>query len=1064
MPSGFDNAFARVKELVANFKANEKYYLSPAFQEQQARLDFIDKFWIALGWDVNHETQRNPFEQEVKVERKEQGNSQRRADYAFYLAPDFRDVKFYVEAKKPYGDIATVDNYFQVIRYGWNSSTPIAVLHSFQQLEVVDCRYKPRLETALAQDVRKYHIGDCEDPDKFAEIYWMFSREALANGSLERFAANLPKRSRKPTQRGLLKTGELTVDENFLQDLDGFRDELARAFKNRNPQLDGETLTELTQRTLDRLVFLRFLEDKHIEPQNRIAYFSESDSPWREFISESRRLDGVYNGIVYKKHDLLDSPKFKPDDEVFLGICESLSHFNSAYDFNAIPIHILGSIYERFLGKVITTTDKRARLEEKPEVRKAGGVYYTPEYIVRYIVDNTVGKLIAGKSPAQIAEMRFADIACGSGSFLLGVYDLLIRHHTKFYNENPGKTKKGDVVERDDGLHLSLQKKREILLNNIYGVDIDYQAVEVAQLSLYLKLLHDETPGSARNYQLEIHETLLPSLHKNIVCGNSLIGTDILFGRLFASEDEKKLNPMDFGQRFPHIFGTGVGELRETATPLDFSFPGAPPLHGSFSYKKKKMPEASSSALEFERGFDAIVGNPPYVRIQGFPRLQLDYFSKYYSAAFGNFDLYVNFIERGYKLLKKGGLLGQIVPNKFFKTDYGEGLRRLIAMNSALEKVVDFGANQVFDATTYTCLLFLAKSVRPHFFYALSPAEEKALAHLRFAEHAVATLSPRPWIFGNKGTNTVLERMTKSSVRLLDLPAEISRGSSTGNDEIFMVEGAGAEVEPAILRTPLFASDFSRYQFHLSGKWQVIFPYQVKNGESQLMTELELRDTYPRAFEYLHSRKAVLLRRKQFSEWYGYSAPRNLAVHDRAQICIPLLADRGLFALIPPKLRGKLAPMASGGFTVAIPGSVKLKPEYILGLFNSALLFWHLRQISNLFRGGWITCTKQYFGELRIRLIDFSDSAEKARHDRMVDLVEQMLAVRKQLASAHTDKDKGFYSNRCDGLDRQIDELVYELYGLTPDEIKIVEGEKNRLDPLLPNLTAQNAGIMGNSS
>ena len=119
MPTCFDEAFSRVKELVADFRANEKFYLSPAYQEQEARRDFIDKFWLALGWDVNHETQKNPFEQEVKVERKEHGFSQRRADYAFYLAPNFRDVKFYVEAKKPHGDIATADNYFQTARYGW---------------------------------------------------------------------------------------------------------------------------------------------------------------------------------------------------------------------------------------------------------------------------------------------------------------------------------------------------------------------------------------------------------------------------------------------------------------------------------------------------------------------------------------------------------------------------------------------------------------------------------------------------------------------------------------------------------------------------------------------------------------------------------------------------------------------------------------------------------------------------------------------------------------------------------------------------------------------------------
>ena len=1038
MSADFDLAFERVKQLASDFKGNAAFYLSPAYQEAEARRDFIDKFLIALGWDVNHDTQKNPYEQEVKVERKEHGVSQRRADYAFYVAPNFRDVKFYIEAKKPHGDIATPDNYFQVIRYGWNSRTPVAALFDFEQFEIVDCRYKPDVETALQRNLKKFHYAQFSDKEVFAEIYWLFSREAVANGSLEKYAETLPKK-RGVVQRGLLKGGYQSIDEAFLEELDGHRASLASIFKNSNPRLDGEILTEVTQRTLDRLVFIRFLEDKLIEPQNVVSEFGNKGGVWGDFIATSRRLDGIYNGIVFKRHDLLDSPAFKVDDDQFAAVCEALSHVNSPYDFNAIPIHILGSIYERFLGKVIVTTDKRARVEEKPEVRKAGGVYYTPEYIVRYIVENTVGALIKGKTPAQIENMHFADIACGSGSFLLGIFDLLLRYHARYYNENPGRAKKGETVEREDGLHLSLQKKREILLNNIYGVDIDAQAVEVAQLSLYLKLLQDETPASARGYQMEFHETLLPSLNKNIVCGNSLIGTDILSGELFDPIEERKLNPMDFEQRFPHIFKPGGDALHEAATPLDFSMPGVP-LHGSFSYKKKKGAKAALPAMpESDRGFDAIVGNPPYVRIQGFPRPQLDYFSSHFQSARGNFDLYVNFIERGHELLKTGGSFGQIVPNKFFKTDYGEGLRKYIAANTALEKVVDFGASQVFDATTYTCLLFLRKKANSKLLHASSKADAKSLSELRFSEFPLTVLTPKPWVFGSKGANAVLQKLTQNTVRLLDLPAEISRGSSTGDDEAFMVETAGCDLEPTVLRTPLFASDFSRYGFDPSHKWQIIFPYKVKGGESELMSENELQKAYPKAFAHLQSRKSKLLKRKQFSKWFGYSAPRNLPIHERAQICIPLLADRGLFALIPPNTRGRLCPMASGGFTIALSDSAKVEPQYILGLLNSRLLFWRLRQISNVFRGGWITCTKQYFGELPIHSINFSKSTDGASHDRMVSLVEQMLAGKKQLAEARSDKDKDFYENKCAGLDQQIDALVYELYGLTPEEIKIVE-------------------------
>jgi hypothetical protein len=374
----FEEAFEKVSELAATFQANEARYLSPDYQEAEARKDFIDKFFIALGWDVNHDEQTNPYEQEVKVEPAVSAAGQRRADYAFHLAPNYRDVRFFVEAKKPHGDIATADNYFQTIRYAWNSETPLAVLTDFNQLHVLDCRYKPDIATALYRHVGKYHHSEYTDPKKFAEIYWLFSREAVADGSLEKRAKELPKPRGKAVQHGLLPGGYQSIDESFLKELDEYRTTLARTFKNKNPGLNSETLTELAQRILDRLVFLRFLEDKGIEPQRIVDRFGDKGTAWEDFIAASRRLDGIYNGIVFKQHDILDGDKLRVDDTAFADICESLAHVNSPYDFDAI--HILGSIYERFLGNVIVATDKRVRVEPKPEVRKAGGVYYTPEY------------------------------------------------------------------------------------------------------------------------------------------------------------------------------------------------------------------------------------------------------------------------------------------------------------------------------------------------------------------------------------------------------------------------------------------------------------------------------------------------------------------------------------------------------------------------------------------------------------------------------------------------------------------------------------------------------------
>ncbi len=1009
MPSNFDEAFVAVQSLAKDFDAQKDFYLSPKYQEAEVRKEFIDKFLIALGWDVNHDRQKNPYEQEVKIERKEHGISQRRADYAFYLAPNFRDVKFYIEAKKPFGDIATPDNYFQTIRYGWNSQTPVAALFDFEQFEIVDCRFKPDLKTALQHNLKKFKYTEYADKEKFAEIYWLFSREAVAGGALEKYAESLPKK------RGAMLRGSYqSMDEAFLEELDAHRDALAHIFKNHNPKLDGDKLTEATQRTLDRLVFIRFLEDKLIEPQNLVARFGERGGAWADFIAASRRLDGIYNGIVFKKNDILDSPTFKVDDDQFSEICKKLSHVNSAYDFNTIPIHILGSIYERFLGKVIVATDKRARVEEKPEVRKAGGVYYTPEYIVRYIVENTVGKLIEGKTPAQIAEMRFADIACGSGSFLLGVYDLLIRHHTKFYNENPGKAKKGDVMPREDGLHLSLQKKREILVNNIYGVDIDNQAVEVAQLSLYLKLLQDETPGSTRQYILDFEQqALLPTLNKNIVCGNSLIGTDILSGELFEPVEERKLNPMDFEDRFPQIFrrvgrvtpcaptaGKGLpalpDELHDAAPgEPDFSLPGVP-LHGAFSYKTKKGAKVAPRTVpEFEGGFDAIVGNPPYVRPHNLDDTVKKYFWQHYRTFTHKSDLYCCFMENATRLLKPGGLFSYIVSHGWLRLNSFQTLRRFILQNYRILQLVEFPYNVFANAQVATGIFVFEKSTKDKnaqiqvrratpvandaVFEVVREIPQKTFQET-FQNVFDTSISPE--------TEAVKEKMRGGVT--IGTHFDICFGLKTGDDEKFLHHTKGLHPDDKRL---LRGDDVKRYESKYKGEYVWYVPKKMRAHRQTA------RPGEPRRFE-----QPKVLVKDTSADFACTYDPDSFYVKD-VLIVIPKAEAKQFCDL-----------------------------RFVAGVINSKALHFYYRTTFQT-----LHVQNEELASLPIPRINLDDPPDKAKHDRMVELVEQMLAVRKQLAGAQSDKDKDFYTNRCDGLDRQIDALVYDLYALTPAEIQIVE-------------------------
>ncbi|MBL7961361.1 Eco57I restriction-modification methylase domain-containing protein [bacterium] len=991
-----NEALEIVRELVSDFRTHESKYLAAEYQESQVRQDFINKLFDALGWDVNHVRQKNPYEQEVQIEEPvKTGGSQRRADYAFYIAPNFResDVRFFVEAKKPSRSLNNADDYHQIIRYGWHKNHPIGVLTDFEEFHIIDCRYKPDIHTALNRKIKSFHYSEYTDEKKFSEIFYLFGREAVAAGSIQKFALELPKPKGRSVQTALFRMAIQTVDEAFLEDLDGYRERLAKAFKKENQELDGETLTEVVQRTIDRLVFIRFLEDKGIEEET-VKTFAGAQGAWKSFIKLGQILAPKYNGLVFKSHELLDSPKFRmADDSDFSEICFELSGPQCNYHFDQIPVFILGSIYERFLGKVVRATEKRVKVEEKPEVRKAGGVYYTPEYIVRYIVQNTVGKMIEGKTPEEISEMAFADIACGSGSFLIEVYTELLEYHRRYYAENSDKITPGDTQMRDGKIMLTLKKKHDILLKNIYGVDIDFQATEVTQLSLYLKLLEDVTMNDAHQFNL-LKEKILPDLKLNIVCGNSLIGTDIFEGTLFGDADTKHLRPMNFKDYFPEIMKRG--------------------------------------------GFDAIVGNPPYVRIQNLPTEQISYLAKAFTSVKGNCDLYVGFVEQGFKLLQKNGFLGYILPNKFFTTDYGEGLRSFIAEQKALSKIVNFGNDQVFSATTYSCLLFLAKQQNNYLQYSESKADQLSLNSLNFRTIDRVKLDEATWLFDGKSISEITKKMFLNAVRLLDLPAEMSRGSSTGDDEVFIIENGAKTVESEILREPIFASDFNRYVFNTSQRWKIIFPYFLSNERYRLYNEKDLKRNFPKAYAYLHSNISSLKKRKQFREWFGFSAPRNLELHDHAQIIVPLLADKGIFALIPSE-KGQICPMASGGFTITISDDCKLRPEYVLGLLNSKLLFWLLRRTSNVFRGGWITCTKQYFGELPIYKIDFKNSQDKSQYDHIVELVERMLAAKQTLSVAKVDAERTRLEVLCESLDRQIDEAVYKLYGLNEEEIAVVE-------------------------
>ncbi|MBL0309095.1 MAG: N-6 DNA methylase [Bacteroidetes bacterium] len=1017
MQTTFEEAYTKVKVLAENFQLHSNRFLRPDYKEHEVREDFINPFFEALGWDVSHKHQRDPFRQEVKGEKTEKEG---RVDYSFFKAPDFKNPVFFVEAKKPSVDIKNELHYLQTIKYAWNAGLPVSILTDFQQLHILDCRSKAKAGngSAFIGDHKEYVFTDYLDEKKFAEIYYTFSREALEQGNLETYIGQLRKPKGKAVQTGLFKGAYRPVDEDFLAYIDDLREELAKALKKNNEELESEELTEATQRIIDRLVFIRFLEDKEILDDYLVDKFGEKGSSWADFISTCLRLNTEYNGVVFKKH-FIDEKSFDgPDEKMFRDICQGICHRNTDYNFRYIPIHILGSIYERFLGKVVHATDKRVKIEEKPEVRKAGGVYYTPKYIVEYIVDNTVGKIIGsspspsgraglGLSPKEISKLRFADIACGSGSFLISVYEHLLDYHTVYYNqaENIVAAQKDGCRKDEDGVwQLSIEIKQNILRNNIYGVDIDAQAVEVTQLSLYLKMLENENVVTVAKHlqkkgRLFGADKILPDLSNNIKCGNSLIGSDILHGKLFEDAELKKLNPFDYEVEFPHIFKS-KSITKALITKHDL---------GIDETQNVDEPVVIYNANE-RGGFDAVVGNPPY----GFHQIHTDaikpYLKNHFESSLGSFENYFLFYERSLKLVRPEGLHGFIAPVTWLTIPSAKSLRKFILNNYFIKEIIWLPDMVFKNAQVNTLISTIQRRASGKTVIKIYdtqdlnelPQIENLIEQKKFIDSDYYI-----GIFENNIDQDLLEKILSVSQPL----KTISRPCS-GYNPYEVGSGKAPNGKPHTLET------VKTKPYHS----------ETKKGEDW-KPEIVGRDLI---------RYGIAITEKRWVKYGPWlSAPRDpnnfigkrILVQEitggKERRIVAVYYDRELYHsrdVIPIKIEDD-----------------KVNSLFILGIINSKLLTWyHHKRNPKAKKGLFPKILVSDLKNLPIRIIDIENEITKTRHDHIVRLVEQMLSAKKNSSEAKTDKDKEFYSRQCEALDKQIDDAVFELYGLTEEEKQVV--------------------------
>jgi hypothetical protein len=1027
--------------LIERFAANEPYFRTRDFDETSTREQFINPLFDLLGWDLLDAAGHGPDREVVfhprLVEHSQAAGAEEwdedlteeelAAREPVALIPDYAFrvdgvTRFFVEAKRAGVSVDTRAPAFQVKSYAWSQRGRVAVLTNFRQLRVFETTARPVYNQADAGLL--IGVDYTEFEANWERLWNLLSREAVIAGSVER--------------AGRQRRGALRVDEAFLNELAGWRERLARDLATRNPDLDVWGLGEATQRILDRLVFLRVCEDRTVEQQVVLRRYARVTDAYRQLRTEFGRLNLTYNGALFAPHF---SERLEVSDEVIQAFIESLYFPYSPYRFDVIDVDLLGSVYERFLGQELTLDSHRhVDLVDKPEVRHSGGVYYTPKWVVQQIVERTIGPLLADRTPRAAEQLRIVDPACGSGSFLLGALDYLISWHEEYYTANPDADRDRHRPGLGDRRLLTSDAKASIVSRNLFGVDIDPQAVEVAQMSLYLKILERETGASLHEQHRLFAGPYLPALTENIRSGNSLLAPGQVPDQLLFDVDlRRRINPFDW-----HDTERGFG------------------------------------AVFTERGgFDAVIGNPPYTRVQvlrRFRREESALYAEAYSTAAASFDIATLFIERGLSLLRpsrgrdRGGRLGYIVTRTFCETDAAAPLRELLAAGRRVNSITDFGAGLVFEGVSaYTVLLNLTREPNPTFKLTRVPAPP-SLSALVSAELpnsplaatiSAAELDAEPWPLMLPVERALLDRLAAAHPSLRAVSGDqIFQGVITGADPIYRCADVGPHpsdpslrlVKPPALERPdpiaierevlrpvvAGANDLHRFRWAPSNEW-IIFPYE-RNTETeayQPMSAARFGQRFPLAYAWLNSHREALLARSPQTgttwsdqNWPAFSRRQNLERFAEPKVLVPYML-RELCAAPDPGAH-YFVNVTTGGYGIGLNPEYAITREYLAALLNSELCSWALRRRSRAFRGDYFAGRAS-----NLRLIPIAITANDTQNE-LVAAYERCVQAAGATDTATGEHDEELTARIYDQSVRSFDDLVFGLYGITDDERRVI--------------------------
>ena len=996
----------RIAALVTRFEEGRTQYASPSYNETDLRVEFLDPLFRLLGWDVGNESGRPIHLREVVREASVEiedanGFRKKRPDYEFRVGTE---RLFFLEAKRP--SVSILEDpapAFQLRRYGWSGNLSISVLSNFEDICIFDCSIRPvggdAARTAL---LARFHCS--EYASRFDEIAEWLSRDSAVAGHIPA-AVRTQRRPFRPEP----------FDQYFLKQIEDWRLALGRDLAANNPGADAATLDMAVQRILDRIVFLRFCEDRELERRDRLRGVDTFAKMRERFREADRKWD---SGLFA----MLEEDRLVVSDEVLSSIFRNLYWPESPYEFGVVDPYIIDQIYEEFLSKSLAVDSKRhVSLVEKPEAVDAQGAVVTPKRLADIVVERTLEPLVTGKTTAEVLELRVADICCGAGNFLVSAYEFLLRKAFAALDADPESRRKAvrdrALIPVRGGWKVSFEVRRSILLQCIHGVDIDPLAVEISKFSLLLKLLEGVSSEEIADFRSRHREKALPNLDGNVRNGNSLVGMEFLDHDRRALRKQallQRIKPFDFSAEFP--FG----------------------------------------------GFSAIIGNPPYIRVQNLVRHSSEEYgffksnqSGYETAKSETLDKYALFVERALSLLSPGGRVGYVVPHKFMTNQAGDRLRGLLSRSAAVREIVHFGTVQVFKGrSTYPCILVLGNGPSPVFSVGFVRNDEElarfyATRDLIVTEHSSGSLSDAPWTFGIAPEKTVPADVLSRCRPLSDF-ADVFVGLQTSANDVFIFEATSADadfvhgvdakgrpfrVERPLSRPCLYKDRINAYS-PIRPKHFLLFPYRPSRRGPELVPATEMESAFPCAWEYLRRFKTELSKRNLAAgtAWYAFGRSQNIERFLEGEHLVWNVLSLGASYAFDAQRTAFTGGGNGPYYGLETKRGVRESILYLLALLQHGPAERMIENRSSHFRGDYYSHSRQFMKDLPVVPVDFGNAADRRAHDAIVAGVRRVLELRERAGNAGNSSSRATLERLAANEENDIARLVRKRYGFAPEK------------------------------